>query len=65
MVLGVPIGSGEETHRDRGSNTPIPWHHRYRVTHAGSYLHTQHAFYESTLIWTAKGDLQHKNQAQH
>ena len=45
------------THPDRRSNIPTPRYHRYRVTHAGSYLCTQRAFSQPTLIWAAKGDL--------
>ena len=41
-----------------GSNVPNPrWYHRYRVTHAGSYSRTQHAFSEPTLLYAAKGVL--------
>ena len=40
MGSGVPTGPRGGTHRDRGSNVPTPRYHRYRVTHAGSYLHT-------------------------
>ena len=40
MRLGVPTGPRGGTHRDRGSNVPTPRYHRYRVTQAGSYLHT-------------------------
>ena len=57
MESGVPTGPRGGTHRDRGSNIPTPQYRRYRVTHAGSYLRTQHAFSEPTLIWAAKGDL--------
>ena len=38
------------THRARGSNIPTPWYHQNRVTHAGSYSCTQHAFSEPTLL---------------
>ena len=57
MGSGVPAGPRGGTHQDRGSDIPTPWYHRYRVTHAGSYLRTQRAFSEPTLIWAAKGDL--------
>ena len=61
MGLGVPAGPRGGTHRDRGSNIPTPRYDRYRVTHSGSYLRTQCAFSEPTLIWTAMGDL-HPNE---
>ena len=57
MGSGVPTGPRGGTHRDRGSNIPTQRYHRYRVTHTGSYLRTQRAFSEPTLIWEAKGDL--------
>ena len=38
--FGVPTGPRGGTHRARGSNIPTPQYHRYRVTHAGSYLRT-------------------------
>ena len=40
-----------------GSNVPTPRYHRYRVSHAGSYLRTQCAFSEPTLLRAAKGVL--------
>ena len=57
IATGVPTGPGGGTHRERGSNVPTPWFHRYCVTHAGSYLRTQRTFSEPTLICAAKGDL--------
>ena len=36
---------------------PNPQYHRYRVTHAGSYLRTQCALSEPTLLLAAKGVL--------
>ena len=41
---GVPTGPRGGTHRDRGSNIPTPRYHRYRVTHAGSYLRIRMRF---------------------
>ena len=40
MVSGVPTGPRGGTHRAHESNIPTPRYHRYRVTHAGSYLRT-------------------------
>ena len=57
MGSGIPTGPRGGTHRACGSNIPTLRYHRYRVTHAGSYLRTQCAFSEPTLIWAAKGDL--------
>ena len=57
MGLGVPTGPRGETHRACGSNIPTPRYHRYRVTHAESYLRTQHALSEPTLLYAAKGVL--------
>ena len=57
IATGGPTGPGEEAHQLSGSNVPTPRYHRYRVTHAGSYSLTQHAFSEPTLIKVAKGVL--------
>ena len=57
MGSGVPTGPRGGTHRDRGSNIPTQRYQRHRVTHAGSYLRTQSALSEPTLLWAAKGVL--------
>ena len=44
MGLGVPTGPRGGTHRACGSNIPTPRYQRHRVTHAGSYLHTNVRF---------------------
>ena len=44
MGLGVPTGPRGGTHRALGSNIPTPRYQRHRVTHIGSYLHTNVRF---------------------
>ena len=40
IATGDPTGPKGGIHRDRRSNIPTSRYHRYRVTHAGSYLRT-------------------------
>ena len=54
IAMGGPTGPRGGSHWNRGFSIPIPRHHRYRVTHAGSYLR---AFSEPTLLEAAKGVL--------